>query len=269
MPRRLSGWRSRALQPWIALLLSVLFSLLLMATSGSRGNRLARDRAAALLSLLARPFGIVPAVVNLAGENARLRSENTQLRLKITGAEEAFRENQRLRRLLEFKQSSPLHLKAAQVIATDPMPDVHSLLIDVGEKEGARRDQAVINDLGLVGKLARVGDHTSIVQLLLDRNLGAAVRFADCRVNGITAWGGGNTLLIENVPSSAPVHLGERVITSGLDGVFPENLPVGAVIGTKKIEHSLFLQVEVEPDVDFSLLEEVFVVLNRSSQPPP
>jgi rod shape-determining protein MreC len=267
MPRRLSGWRSRALQPWIALLTSVLFSLLLRATSSTRGNRLARERAATLLSLLARPFGIVPAVINLAGENARLRAENSRLRIKITDAEEAFKENRRLRRLLQFKQASTLNLKAAEVIATNPMQDVHSLLIDIGEEDGARQDQAVINDLGLVGKLVRVGKRTSVVQLLLDRNLGAAVRFMDCRVNGITNWAGGNVLFIENVPSSAPVHIGERVITSGLDGIFPENIPVGAVTGTKKVEHSLFLQVEVEPDVDFSLLEEVFVVLNRSSQP--
>lgn len=269
MAKGLSGWRHKSLQPWIALLISIALSFLLMATSNTKGNKLARERTAALLSLLARPFGIFPAVVHLAEENARLRSENTLLRLQVTATEEAFLENQRLRRLLDFKERSLYKLKAAEVMATNPLPDVHSLLINVGKETGLRKDQAVINDLGLIGKLAQVGDKTSVVELLLDRNLGVAVRFSHCRVNGITSWAGGGSLLIDNVPASAPVRIGEQVNTSGLDGVFPIGVPVGVVTRTEKIKHSIFLHVEVKPFVDFSLLEEVFVVINEVPAPVP
>jgi rod shape-determining protein MreC len=239
-----------------------------MATSGSRGTDLARLRTSEILATLARPLRIVPDIIHLRAENTYLRAENARLMIRSGQAEEAARENERLRSLLEFQHRSELTLRAAKVIATDPMPSVHSLLVDVGQRQGAAKHMPVINDQGLVGKLVRVGDGTSIVQLLLDRNLGASVRLAHCRADGITAWKGGNRLLIEEIPASAGVRAGEEVLTSGLDGVFPADIPVGQIVRTEKIEESLFLQVEMRPHVDISRLEEVFIILVDSSSRP-
>ena len=66
--------------------------------------------------------------------------------------------------------------------------------------------------------------------------------------------------MIEGVVSSEPVKLGEEVITSGLDGVFPAGIPVGQVVRTQRSEENLFLEIEIEPTVNFSAIEEVFVV---------
>lgn len=268
MPGPLAHFRGRTLQSWFSLVVAVVLSLILMATSGSRGTDLARLRTSEILATLAQPFRIFPDIIRLRAENTRLRTENARLMIWSSQAEEATRENERLRSLLEFQQRSELTLLTAKVIATDPMPGVHSLLVDVGQRQGATKHMPVINDQGLVGKLVRVGDGTSIVQLLLDRNLGASVRLANCRADGITAWKGGNRLLIEEIPSSAAVRAGEEVLTSGLDGVFPAGIPVGQIVRTEKVEESLFLQVEVRSYVDISRLEEVFIVLVDSSSRP-
>ena len=269
MPGFLAQIRRQAVMPWIALLCAVSLSLILMSSGGSRGSELVKERTAAILAVLAQPFGIVPAIVHLSRENARLRAENASLMIKFTDAEEAFRENKRLRELLDFRERSNLKLEAAEVIATNPMPGVHSILIDIGANKNAAKHMAVINDKGLIGKLVQVSEKTSIVQLLLDRNLGAAVRLANCRADGITAWAGGERLLLENIPVSENVQLGEKVITSGLDGVFPAGIPVGEVVRTDRNPESLFLRVEVAPVVDFSVLEEVFIVFVNSSSAEP
>lgn len=270
MPGLLAQIRQQPLKPWIALLAAVVFSLILMATDGTSESESARERTSQIVGFLAKPLGIVPAIAHLSRENARLRAENAALMIKFSEAQESLQENERLRSLLDFKERSTLNLRAAEGIATNPMPGVNSLLIDVGRNAALRKHMAVINDQGLVGKLVQVAERTSVVQLLLDRNVGAAVRFADCRADGITAWGGRESLLIEGVPASAPIHLGEKIITSGLDGVFPEGIPVGQVIQTELVPESLFLRVEAKPIVDFSVLEDVFVVLVDSSlyQPP-
>jgi rod shape-determining protein MreC len=98
------------------------------------------------------------------------------------------------------------------------------------------------------------------VQLLTDRNIGAAVRLANCRADGITTWSGGSRLMIQGIVSSESVKLGEEVLTSGLDGVFPAGIPVGQVVRTQRAEENLFLEIEIEPAVNFSAIEEVFVV---------
>ena len=256
----LSRLRLEIVQPWIALAAAIVVSLALMAASDSPATDSARVHFTGILEVFARPLNAVPKILSLQAENARLRTDNAQLRMQTSQAQEAMLENQRLRRLLTFKERSGFMLTSAQVIGKDPLPGVRSLLISVGQSQGIIKNMAVINDRGLVGKIARVGNSTSVVQMLTDRNLGAAIRLSICRADGITTWAGGNRLMLEGLASSTPVKLGEEAVTSGLDGIFPEDLPVGQVVRTQRAEENLFLEVELEPAVDFAALEEVFVV---------
>jgi rod shape-determining protein MreC len=248
------------LQPWIALAVAIVFSLMLMATSENRGTEVARVQFTEILVAFSRPFTVIPAIMNLHAENARLRAENTQLRIDSQKEKEARLENDRLRRLLEFKASTSLILRPAEVVGKNPMPGVHSLLINAGSSLGIAKHMAVINDRGLLGQVVRVSSHTAVVQLLTDRNTGAAVRLSDCRADGVTSWAGDDRLMIDGIASQTPVHVGEEIITSGLDGIFPAGLPVGQVVRTEKSRETFFLQVEMKPAVDFSAVEEVFVV---------
>jgi rod shape-determining protein MreC len=256
----LEKFRLESLEPWIVLALAVILSLGLMATSDRPGTEGVRVRTTAILEVFARPFNMIPSIISLKTENTRLHTENTRLNIEAGRLREAQSENQRLRSLLNFKETSALTLRSAQVIGKNPMPGVNSLLIDAGWNAGVRKNMAVVNDRGLVGEVTRVGGSTSVVQLLLDRSVGAAVRLSNCRADGITSWVGGKHILIEGIASATPVHLGEAVITSGLDGVFPSGIPVGQVIRTQRAGENLFLEIEVEPAADFADIEEIFVV---------
>jgi len=252
--------RLEVLEPWIALGLAVMLSLLLMATSETPTMDSARVHLTGVVQIFARPLSLVPTILSLRSESNRLREENARLKIEVVTAQESLSENDRLRRMLDFRTRSNLSLQAAKVIGKDPLPGVRSLLIGAGSASGLRKNLAVISDRGLIGKVARAGSHSAIVQLLTDRNVGAAVRLANCRADGITSWSGGSRLMIEGVVSSEPVKLGEEVITSSLDGVFPAGILVGQVIRTQRAEENLFLEIEIEPEVNFSAIEEVFVV---------
>ncbi len=248
------------LEPWIALGLAVILSLLLMATSDTPAMDSARIQLTGVVQIFTRPLSIIPTILSLRSENARLREENARLKVEVSAARESLLENARLRRMLDFRIRSSMMLQAAKVIGKNPLAGVQSLLIGAGGISGIHKNMAVMNDRGLVGKVARAGSNTAIVQLLTDRNIGAAVRLANCRADGITLWTGGQRLMIEGIVSSEPVKLGEEVITSGLDGVFPAGIPVGQVVRTQRAEENLFLEIEIEPAVNFSAIEEVFVV---------
>ncbi|MFH1862474.1 MAG: rod shape-determining protein MreC [bacterium] len=258
--------RRQGFLSWVALVLALLFSALMMATSSHSSAEAARARANDLLATLTRPLGIVSHVVLLRNENTRLRLENTRLLQKASLAKEAVYENDRLRRLLDLRVRSELTLKAAEVIGRNPMSGVNSMLLNAGARKGIMKQMAVLSDRGLVGKIIRVGENTAVCQLLTDRNLGAAVVLVECRANGITDWSGLNRLRIDEIPYSAPVHLGEQVYSSGLDGIFPAGVPMGYVTCTERIQESLFQQVELEPFVDFYSLEEVFIVMDNPNR---
>lgn len=266
MAGSVTKFKIQTFQPWIALLFAVVLSFALMATDNTAANRVARQHAFDVIAFVAKPFGVIPAALHLASENERLRYDNAQLRLAAIAAEEAISENERLRGMLEFSEKSGFDLVAAEVLARQPMPGVNSILIDKGSHDGIRDEMAVITDHGLVGKIVQVGDQSSVVQVLVDRNLGAAVILSKSRANGVTYWEGGYKLFLENIPSTAKVRLGEKVITSGMDGIFPAGIAVGEVTQVEKIENSLFLHVEIEPAVDFTRLEEVFLVLDSPAE---
>lgn len=261
--------RGQTIQPWIALTLAVILSFILMATSNSQEMELARARISDILGLLTQPIVAYREISNLRSENSRLRAENTELMIQSSGTKEAIRENDRLRSLLGFKKKATLTLKAAEVIGKSPLPGVHSILLDVGRQNGIGKHMAVINDQGLVGKVIRLGEKTAVAQLLLDRNLGAAVRLSDSRIDGITSWRGGENLVIEGVPALAQIRLGELAFTTGLDGVFPAGIPVGEVLHTEKPPEGLFQLVEITPRVSFSTLEEVFIVSENGASKSP
>jgi rod shape-determining protein MreC len=255
----------KGLKPWIFLTVAVGFSLLLMAVGDDSSTEDVRAHTSEILAVLANPFGSISGYFHLHSENNRLRITNAQLQLKSNEADEAIKENERLRRLLDYKERTEMRLVAAEVVARDPLPGVHSLMVTAGRMYGIEKHMAVINDRGLVGKVVRTGPRTSIVQLLIDRNLGAAVRLDNCRADGITAWEGGASLLIEGIPVSAEVKLGELAITSGLDGIFPDGITVGEVARIDRLPQSLYLRIELKPAVDFAGLEEVLIVRQKYS----
>lgn len=197
-------------------------------------------------------------------ENKRLSEALIQLKLENLKAKEESLENLRLRELLQFKSKSEyseFKVIPAEVVALEPNRKSYTVMLDIGEKEGVKKNLPVINMKGLVGKVTEVKKRSCWVELLLHPNCRVAVLAQRSRVHGIIRGSEGNLLRLDNVPFEEDVKVDDKIISSGLGGVFPAGLEIGKVkkVGGEK-GGDFFKSILVKSGVDFNQLEELFVL---------
>lgn len=255
---------------FIALGLAVVISLALMAMGHSEKLGLARSVTAGLLktghSLFSWPMGLS----DLRYQNEVLREQNLRLSLELVELRESKLENERLRGLLNFKEANASvgDYFAAKVIARDPDRITNTILIDIGRVDGVAERMPVVTADGLVGRVLEVHPWTAVVQLLMDRNCRvSAIIQRRSRTQGIVMVEDG-TFYLSHVPLRSEVEEGDVVVSSGLGGIFPGGLLVGTVTELGDEEVGLFREVILTPGVNFSNLEEVFVLKERVEHDP-
>jgi rod shape-determining protein MreC len=175
----------------------------------------------------------------------------------------------RLQALLGFKEQFISQTLAAQVIGGTGSELSRSIYIDKGKNDGIKRDMAVITKDGIVGKILYVYPSTSLVLLVDDQTSGVGAILEKSRLQGILRGTSSGEVVLEKVMSDETVPVGEQVLTSGGDGIFPKGLPVGTVTKVSPGK-DLFLNIRVRPAVDLNRLEEVLVVTRideRQAQP--
>lgn len=197
---------------------------------------------------------------NLRGENESLKSEIAELKDKVTLYQEAYVENQRLRRLLDFKESTMAETIPSQVIVHDLTGWFQTLMVDKGYRDGVAPDMPVVNDEGVIGRVLDVSEHYSRVLLITDQ--GSAVDAIDQRnrVRGILRGKDANGCLLKYIRGNLDIKEGDLVITSGKDGIYPKGLRLGIVHAVYKDPVDLFLKIDVKPLVRLSALEEVLII---------
>ncbi len=260
--------------------LLVLLSLVLLTLSAGRERDLSSPEKVALEILAPVQkvvMGAVDAVADIgrrylflietAEENARLRSDLSKLRQEMVLYQEAHLANQRLRKLLGFKERTDLPLAAAEVVGLDPSGWFNTVILDKGESDGVLRGMAVVNADGVVGRIVEVGYHYSKVLLIIDRNSAVDALIQRSRARGILSGGPDGRCRLEFVLRNADVKEGDLVITSGLTGAFPKGMILGRVASLERDDdgQGMFQRVNVQPAVDFDRLEEVLVVLKPNT----
>src|SRR5215472_47947 len=199
----------------------------------------------------------------LQDELARLRLEQARLRTEAG-------ESQRLRALLDFKERYVGQTVAAEVIGTSGSDLSHTIQIDKGSRAGVKPDMAVITPDGIVGKVKDVSTWSSLVLMINDRESGAGVILQNSRLRGVLHGVGQGDLQIGDVMSDEKVDVGEPVVTSGGDGVYPKGLPVGTVTKVAgDSEGSPFWLVRIRPAANLDRLEQVLVVTRIAEEAPP
>lgn len=198
-------------------------------------------------------------------ENRRLEARVRQLETELQASSARAQEGVRLRELLELRQAVPMDTVAAEVVSRDGVPWFRTLTIDKGEADGVALDAPVVSPTGVVGRVFAVGPHAARVQVLLDRDSGAGVLVERSRVPGVVSGqvsassAGAEDLVLDYVPERSDVAVGDVVVTSGLDRIYPKGLVVGRVRYVGK-GSGLFRDIRVEPSARFDRLEEVLVV---------
>ena len=243
---------------------------------GGGGVSLLQRGLLAMLSPLQRGVG---AIVGGAGEawkgwgfhretyeeNRRLEGRVRQLETELQARSFQAQEAQRLRDLLGLRQAVPMDTVAAQVVGRDGMPWFRTLTLDRGEADGITLNAPVMSPTGVVGRVFAVGPHAARVQVLLDRDGAAGVLVERSRVPGVVSGqvsgqaSEAEDLVLQYVPERADVVVGDVVVTSGLDRIYPKGLVVGRVRYVGK-GSGLFRDIRVEPSARFDRLEVVLVV---------
>jgi len=199
------------------------------------------------------------ALQNTTKENEQIRHENDALKLQITQLQGKAAEADRLAALLNFRQShAGVPMIAARVIGTGTAS--LTIQLDRGERDGIRKDMGVITPDGVVGKVVESYPNASQVLLLTDKESGVGAMLADSRTQSPVGGQGEPLLVMKYVPNDDTVNLGERVITSGMDRIFPRDLPVGTVAEIKS--GNPFKQIRIKPAANLERLEEVLVLLS-------
>jgi rod shape-determining protein MreC len=202
------------------------------------------------------------ALRNTSRENEELRRENGTLKLQITQLQSKAAEADRLAALLKFRQTNvDVPMVAARVIGASADSASQTIYLDRGERDGIRRNMGVITPDGVVGKVIESYRDTSQVLLLTDKESGVGAMLSDSRIQSPVGGTGEPLLVMKYVPSDDNVNLGERVVTSGMDRIFPHDLPVGEISEIKP--GNPFKLVRVRPAANLERLEEVFVLLTQ------
>jgi rod shape-determining protein MreC len=196
----------------------------------------------------------------LRGENERLKHELGQTRIALQQERALAQRSRNLEQLLDLRSRLAVQTTAADVIAAAATPEFRTVTIGKGTQAGLRPDMAVISPAGVVGRIIVPSAHAAKVQLLIDLNAAAGALIERSRAQGVVVGTGTGTLRLDFVSGSAEIRTGDTVITSGIDGIYPKGFVIGRV---EKVERSggSYGAVTVRPAVDFSMLEEVLIVL--------
>ncbi len=214
------------------------------------------------------PLGIYEQVSGFFVNHADLQRNNAVLRqrnLDYAGAvlryHDLEQENSRLRTLLGAHQRTSLHTRLAEIISVPRDPYSRKIIVDRGSRDGVRAGQPVMDEIGLLGQVTRVYPYTSEITLLTDAGQPVPVQI---QRNGLRAvafgQGAEDEIDVRYLPQSADIRIGDVLVTSGIDGIYPAGLLVATVA---RIDHSAnraFLRVECIPKAAINNYRQVLIV---------
>lgn len=187
-------------------------------------------------------------VDQLTTENLRLRQSEGDLR--------------RLRSLLSYSEQFTMPTTMAQAIMLDTSSRFKSIIIDRGSSAGIEVNDAVVNAGGLIGRVVLTTKDMSKVQLISDSNASVGALIERTRRQGVLRGDSAGGAQLYDIPSLSDVQPGDKVLTAGIDGVYPKGIPVGTIVKAEKGQ-DLFKSIAVRPAVDFGAIEEVLVIHTR------
>src|SRR5688572_20944741 len=191
-------------------------------------------------------------VASLTTENLKLRQSEGDLR--------------RLRSLLAYSEQFTMTTSMAQTIMLDTAGRFKSIIIDSGSDDGVEVNDVIANANGLVGRVVLTTKDLAKVQLVTDNNCSVGSLIERTRRQGVVRGDGSSSLHLFDIPALADAQAGDRILTAGIDGIYPKGIPVGTVIRAEPGK-SLFKNVTVKPAVDFGTIEEVIVIHTRKVPP--
>ncbi len=205
-------------------------------------------------------------LVNLKEENHQLREEVRRLKQENANLKESAQTLERLQRLLLLKARVPGAMVAAEVVAYSPSAWFRTIVINKGQRDGVKKGFPAVTLEGVVGKVIKVSSSSSVVLLVIDRNSSVDCLVQRTRTRGILEGEGGGRCYLRYVSRTEDIQVGDHVVTSGLEGIFPKGLSLGEVAKVEKKAYGLFQEIEIMPSADLGRLEEVMVIVRPTGE---
>lgn len=203
-------------------------------------------------------------LINIKTENRELKVEIAELRAQLGAMRELKVENERLSKLLGFRQSSNMDLLAAKVVGKDLLIDHQTLTVNRGTHHGVKKNMAALTVGGVVGYVFRADLYTAQILLITDRYAAIDALVQRSRARGIVEGSSRDSTTLKYVKRGDDVQVGDLVVTSGMYNVFPKGFPIGIVKQVNKSQYGMTQELDLTPAVDPLNLEELFIVLNAN-----
>jgi rod shape-determining protein MreC len=219
------------------------------------------------LSLMGKPFGFVRHIfnsyINLIGtekENRRLKLKLETLQLDYQRFTEIENENKRLKAVLDLMDQHKNTMVAARVVGEDVKNWFKCIIIDKGRNNGIREKMPVVTAKGLVGQTVEINKWHTKVMVMNDTNSSVDVYVEGKNTRGMLEGTGQNTLKLKYILKNDEIEIGDKLVTSGKDGIYPKGLNTGIVITVDRNKAGIFTDVDVMPFNNFKRLDEVLIV---------
>ena len=262
------------------LLFIVVLSLLFVLMSLSSRTRYIGDTRTLFERTVMTLFSPIPKMVNWIGGSAedmyhgyldmrRAVNENLELRRKVAGLttenvklRQTETDLRRLRNLLHYSEHFNMQTSMAHTIMIDTSGRFKAVIIDRGSGDGVEVNDAIVNANGLIGRVVLTTNDLAKVQLVTDNNSAIGTLIERTRRQGVLRGDGTGIVEMHDIPALSDVKVGDRIITAGIDGIYPKGIPVGIIVKAEQ-GPNLFKNIQVRPSVDFGTIEEVIVIHTR------
>lgn len=205
-------------------------------------------------------------VAGLRTENEQLRAQLDEANGKLSQVSDVQRQNKELSDILHLPVAEGTQKIVAGVVSMDTSNFDSSIEINRGSNDGIKSGMPVVSGQGLVGRVVKTSNTSSIVMLITDATSNVSVRFADAGDIGV-AMGQGEkkALSVDLIDLDSKAKQGELVVTSGADkSLFPAGIAVGRIESTTEGAQNLRRDVRVKPIVDFNKLQNIAVLKSGS-----
>lgn len=206
-------------------------------------------------------FQIITSISDLNEENLALKKENLVLEAENSTLIEVKRENDILREALNISKSGEQIQEVASVVGKDIQGIQDWILINKGSKHGVTENMiAISSENALVGRISEVNQSFSKVTLITQKDSVVAGIIENNRIEGLIKRDDKGGLFIDFIPKTENLEIGERIITSGMDNLYPRGILIGKIEIIDTSDNQIFQKIIITPAVDFSKLEEVFII---------
>ncbi|GAB6169298.1 rod shape-determining protein MreC [Clostridium carnis] len=205
-------------------------------------------------------------------ENKNLTEENIELKNKLLEYNTLKEENDRLREVLNFKDSKNNYdFLGCEIIGYSQGNFASGYTIDKGEKDGLKKGMVVVANKGLVGQITSTGSNWAIVESLINENIAVSIMVNSTRettgiLKGYKNHNNDNLTQVTNLPINSTIKEGDVIVTSGLGKIYPKEVRIGEVVSVETDDVKVMKSAIVKPYVDFNKLEELFVVIPKETR---